>query len=54
MDLEWDADYDFKTNRMDASNVFANYRRDSIFGSVGIFHPSGAESHFFGSALPAR
>jgi LPS-assembly protein len=35
MDLEWDADYDFKTHRMDASNVFANYRRDSIFASVG-------------------
>jgi LPS-assembly protein len=35
MDLEWDADYDFKTGRMEASNVFADYRRDSIFGSVG-------------------
>ena len=35
MDLEWDADYDFKTHRIDASNVFANYRRDSVFGSVG-------------------
>ena len=35
MDLEWDADYDFKTHRMDASNVFANYRRDSVFASVG-------------------
>jgi LPS-assembly protein len=35
MDLEWDADYDFKTKRMDASNVFADYRRDNIFGSVG-------------------
>jgi len=34
-DLEWDADYDFKTRRMDASNVFVDYRRDSIFGSVG-------------------
>jgi LPS-assembly protein len=34
-DLEWDADYDFKTGRMDASNVFADYRRDSVFGSVG-------------------
>jgi LPS-assembly protein len=34
-DLEWDADYDFKTGRMDASNVFADYRRDSIFGSLG-------------------
>ncbi len=35
MDLEWDADYDFKTHRMDASNVYANYRRDSVFASVG-------------------
>ena len=34
-DLEWDADYDFKTGRMDASNVFVDYRRDSVFGSVG-------------------
>jgi LPS-assembly protein len=34
-DLEWDADYDFKTGRLDASNVFADYRRDSVFGSVG-------------------
>jgi LPS-assembly protein len=34
MDLEWDADYDFKTKRLDASNVFVNYRRDDFFGSV--------------------
>jgi LPS-assembly protein len=34
MDFEWDADYDFKTKRLDASNVFANYRRDNFFGSV--------------------
>ncbi len=34
-DLEWDVDYDFKTNRTDASNVFANYRQDSVFASVG-------------------
>jgi LPS-assembly protein len=34
MDLEWDADYDFKTKRMDASNIIANYRRDDFFGSV--------------------
>jgi LPS-assembly protein len=34
-DLEWDADYDYKTGRMDASNVFADYRRDAVFGSVG-------------------
>ena len=43
MDLEWDADYDFKTKRLDASNVFADYRRDNIFGSVGYSTPSGAE-----------
>jgi LPS-assembly protein len=35
MDFEWDADYDFKTHRLDASNVFADYRRDNVFGSVG-------------------
>jgi LPS-assembly protein len=35
MDFEWDADYDPKTKRWDASNVFADYRRDSVFGSVG-------------------
>jgi LPS-assembly protein len=35
MDLEWDADYDFKNHRLNASNIFADYRRDSIFGSVG-------------------
>ncbi len=35
MDLEWDADYDFKSKRLDASNIFADYRRDSVFGSVG-------------------
>jgi LPS-assembly protein len=35
MDLEWDADYDFKNKRLDASNIFADYRRDSVFGSVG-------------------
>jgi LPS-assembly protein len=34
MDLEWDADYDFKTKRLDASNIFADYRRDNFFGSV--------------------
>jgi LPS-assembly protein len=34
MDFEWDADYDFKTKRLDASNVFTNYRRDNFFGSV--------------------
>ncbi len=34
-DLEWDADYDFKSGRMDASNVFADYRRDAVFGSLG-------------------
>jgi LPS-assembly protein len=35
MDLEWDADYDFKTDRLDASNVFADYRRDNVFASLG-------------------
>jgi len=34
MDFEWDADYDFKTRRVDASNIFTNYRRDNFFGSV--------------------
>ena len=34
LDFEWDADYDFKTKRLDASNIFANYRRDGFFGSV--------------------
>ncbi|HTZ56632.1 MAG TPA: LPS assembly protein LptD [Acidobacteriaceae bacterium] len=34
-DLEWDADYDFKTKRMDASNIYADYRKAGIFGSVG-------------------
>jgi LPS-assembly protein len=33
-DLEWDADYDFKTKRLDASNIYLNYRRDNFFGSV--------------------
>jgi LPS-assembly protein len=35
MDIEWDADYDFKSKRLDASNIFADYRRDSVFGSMG-------------------
>jgi LPS-assembly protein len=35
MDLEWDADYDTKEGRLNASNVFADYRRGSAFGSVG-------------------
>jgi LPS-assembly protein len=35
VDLEWDADYDFKNHRLNADNIFANYRRDSFFGSVG-------------------
>ncbi|HEV2274714.1 MAG TPA: LPS assembly protein LptD [Acidobacteriaceae bacterium] len=35
MDIEWDADYDIKEGRMDASNIFADYRRNGIFGSVG-------------------
>jgi LPS-assembly protein len=35
MDLEWDADYDFKSHRLDASNVFVDYRRAGVFGSLG-------------------
>jgi LPS-assembly protein len=35
MDLEWDADYDFKSQRLDASNVFVDYRRAGVFGSLG-------------------
>jgi LPS-assembly protein len=35
MDLEWDADYDFKSRRLDASNVFVDYRRAGVFGSLG-------------------
>ena len=35
MDLEWDADYDFKSKRLNASNIFADYRRDNVFGSIG-------------------
>jgi LPS-assembly protein len=35
MDLEWDADYDFKTHRLDASNVFVDYRRAGVFASLG-------------------
>jgi LPS-assembly protein len=35
MDLEWDADYDFKNHRLNASNVFLDYRRSGLFGSLG-------------------
>jgi LPS-assembly protein len=35
MDLEWDADYDFKSRRLDASNLFIDYRRAGLFGSLG-------------------
>ncbi len=35
MDLEWDADYDTKAGRWNASNLFANYRRGAVFGSIG-------------------
>ena len=35
MDLEWDADYDTKGGRLTASNIFADYRRGNIFGSLG-------------------
>ncbi len=34
VDFEWDADYDFKTKRLDADNFFANYHREAFFGSV--------------------
>ncbi len=34
-DLEWDFDYDTKTGRVAASNVFANYRRGDFFSSFG-------------------
>jgi LPS-assembly protein len=34
LDLEWDADYDFKTKRLDASNVYVNYRQENFFASV--------------------
>jgi LPS-assembly protein len=35
MDLEWDADYDFKSRRLDVSNLFIDYRRWGVFGSLG-------------------
>ena len=35
MDLEWDADYDTKAGRWNASNLFADYRRGTVFGSLG-------------------
>jgi LPS-assembly protein len=35
MDFEWDADYDTKEGRVNASNIFADYRRNGLFGSVG-------------------
>ncbi len=35
MDIEWDADYDTKTGRWNASNIFADYRRENVFGSLG-------------------
>lgn len=35
MDLEWDADYDTKTGRVDANNIFADYRQGNLFGSFG-------------------
>lgn len=34
-DLEWDLDYDTKTGRMNASNLFGDYRRGPWFGSLG-------------------
>lgn len=35
MDVEWDLDYDTKAGRLNSSNIFADYRRGSLFGSVG-------------------
>jgi LPS-assembly protein len=35
MDVEWDADYDTKAGRLNASNIFADYRRGIVFGSMG-------------------
>ena len=35
LDLEWDADYDTREGRLNASNIFADYRRGNFFGSVG-------------------
>ena len=35
MDLEWDADYDTREGRLNMSNIFANYRRGGVFGSLG-------------------
>ena len=34
-DVEWDADYDFKSRRLDASNIFADYRHSGMFASMG-------------------
>ncbi len=34
-DLQWDFDYDTKSGRVAASNVFANYRRGNFFSSFG-------------------
>jgi LPS-assembly protein len=35
MDIEWDADYDTKVGRLNASNLFADYRLGSAFASLG-------------------
>lgn len=34
-DVEWDTDYDTKTGRFNANNIFADYRRSRIFSSFG-------------------
>lgn len=34
-DIEWDADYDTKAGRLNADNIFADYRRGNLFGSFG-------------------
>lgn len=36
-DIEWDLDYDSKTGRINASNVFAGYRRGNHYFGVGDF-----------------
>jgi LPS-assembly protein len=35
MDVEWDADYDTREGRLNASNIFADYKRNNLFGSFG-------------------
>jgi LPS-assembly protein len=37
-DLEWDVDYDVRTGRLQASNIFASYKLHDYFFSVGDSH----------------